>query len=179
MVAVGSRGVLGIGVDRGGSKAVRAKGAMFTGLHHCLMDDKGRLAFPAPFRATLERAGAGDRFVVTQSFFEPCLIAITEPQLAALAEKASALPSSSAAAVQFKRFVLAPAVTVTIDKAGRVSVPKELREYAGLERECTWAGVVEKIELWSKPRWDDLNAKRLENVTELAKMREILESHGL
>jgi len=143
------------------------------------MDEKGRLAFPAPLRASLESAGASDRFVLTQSFTDPCLVAMTEKDFEAAAEKIRALPPSVPAVMHYKRFVIAPASVVAIDKAGRVNVPKELRDYAGLEREATWAGVLDKIELWSKPRWDALNAKRLENTVDLELMRGVLESHGL
>jgi len=69
------------------------------------------------------------------------------------------------------------ATVVTIDRAGRVSVPKELREYAGLERESVWAGVVERIELWSKKRWDEL--RRAQAPDDVEKTREYLERHGL
>ena len=150
---------------------------MFQGLHNCLMDDKGRVAFPAPLRSSLEKLGVGDTFVLTQSLYEPCLVAMSEPDFAAQAEKVRALPPSNPAVVQFKRFVIAPATVVTIDRAGRVGVPKELREYAGLERECVWAGVVEKIEFWSKARWDDL--RRSQAPEELSRTREYLERHGL
>ena len=152
---------------------------MFQGLHNCLMDEKGRLAFPAPLRATLERSGAGERFVLTQSFYEPCLVAMTELDFAGQAEKIRALPASNPAVMKYKRFVIAPATVVVIDKAGRVNIPKELREYAGLERETIWAGVIDKIELWGKTRWDALNAQRLEDTADLELMRGVLEGYGL
>jgi MraZ protein len=150
---------------------------MFQGLHNCLMDDKGRVAFPAPLRASLEKMGAGESFILTQSLYEPCLVGMSEADFQAQAEKIRQLPPSNPAVVHFKRFVIAPATLVTIDRAGRVGVPKELREYAGLERECVWAGVVEKIEFWSKARWDEL--RRAQSADGLEKTREFLERHGL
>jgi MraZ protein len=153
------------------------KQTMFQGLHHCLLDDKGRLAFPAPLRASLERHGAPDRFVLTQALYEPCLVAMTEKDFEAQADKILALPPSNPAVVHFKRCVIAPATHTVIDKAGRVGIPKELREYAGLERDCVWAGVVEKIELWNKPRWDEL--RRAQSAEDLLRTREYLERHGL
>lgn len=150
---------------------------MFQGLHQCLMDEKGRVAFPAPLRASLEKMGAGDSFVLTQSLYEPCLVAMSEADFGAQAEKVRQLPPSNPAVMQFKRFVIAPASVVAIDRVGRVGVPKELREYAGLERECVWAGVVERIEFWSKARWDEL--RRGQGPADLERAREYLERHGL
>lgn len=141
------------------------------------MDEKGRVAFPALLRAALERIGSADRFIITQSLYEPCLVAMSEADFAAQAEKVRQLPPSNPAVVQFKRFVIAPASLITVDRAGRTSVPKELREYAGLERECVWAGVVERIELWSKARWDDL--RRTQAPGEVERTRDYLEKHGL
>ena len=60
---------------------------------------------------------------------------------------------------------------------GRVSVPKELRDYAGLEREAVWLGVVDNIELWSKARYDELRRRHAEE--DQAKVREYLARHGL
>ena len=99
-----------------------------------------------------------------------------EADFAAQAEKVRQLPPSNPAVMQFKRFVIAPANVCTIDKVGRIGVAKELREYAGLERECVWAGVVERIELWSKARWDEL---RRAEPADLEKIRDYLERHGL
>ena len=101
---------------------------MFQGLHHHLLDEKGRLAFPAPFRAQLQEAQASDQFVLTQSFYEPCLVAWTEAEFQQRAERVRALPPSNPAVMDFKRVVIASATLTTVDKAGRVSIPKELRD---------------------------------------------------
>ena len=151
---------------------------MIQGLHQCLKDEKGRVAFPAPLRVALDKMSGGtgtDAFVITQSLYEPCLVAMSEADFTSQADKVRGLPPSNPAVMQFKRFVIAPASVVTIDRVGRVGVPKELREYAGLERECVWAGVIERIELWSKAKWDELRREP----ADLEKVREYLERHGL
>ena len=156
---------------------------MIFGLHHCLMDEKGRVAFPAALRPALAPAGvaAGDddvtRFVLTQSLYEPCLVGMTEAEFQAQADKIRALPPSNPAVSLFKRFVIAPATVATIDKAGRVNVPKEQREYAGLERECIWLGMEDSVELWNRARYDDL--RRATSTVDLAAARDFLGGHGL
>lgn len=168
---------------------------MIFGFHHCLMDEKGRVAFPAALRPALapralavsrpqnDDGGEGneadvvDRFVLTQSLYDPCLVGMTEADFQSQAEKVAALPPSNPAVAAFKRFVIASASVVTIDRAGRVSVPKELRDHAGLERDTVWLGVIDKIELWSKPRFDELRKKHAEQ--DLAATRDFLARHGL
>jgi MraZ protein len=152
---------------------------MFRGLHLLLLDEKGRVAFPAPLRAELQELDGSDRFILTQSFYEPCLVAHPEKDFAARAERVRALPPSNPAVMEFKRVVIASATTVTIDKAGRVSVPKELRDYAGLEREVVWAGLDDTIELWSKARWDEKNARRLADRESLEDAQRYFEANGL
>jgi MraZ protein len=158
---------------------------MIFGLHHCLMDEKGRVAFPAALRPALApralAAEASDddnaRFVITQSLYDPCLVGMTESDFQAQAKKIAELPPSHPAVAAYKRFVIASASVVTIDRAGRVSVPKELREHAGLERDAVWLGVIDKIELWSKPRYDELRKKHADE--DLAATRDFLARHGL
>ena len=45
------------------------------------------------------------------------------------------------------RFI-APAQEVEFDKAGRLSIPQSLREYANLEKDCTVLGVANHVEIW-------------------------------
>lgn len=152
---------------------------MFSGLHQHVLDEKGRLAFPAPLRAALGELTSPDKIVLTLSFFEPCLVATTEEEFARTAEKIRALPPSNPAVAEFKRVVIASATTLSIDKAGRVSVPKEHRDYAGLERDAVWAGVIDKIELWSKAKWDERNKQRLADRPFLDDARSFFEDHGI
>lgn len=152
---------------------------MFTGLHNCLLDEKGRIAFPAPFRALLKEKTGSDRFVLTASFNDACLDAMTEEDFKEKSEKIMALPSSNRAVLAFKRVVIAHAVVVSFDKVGRVNIPKELRDYAGLEREAVWAGVVDKVELWSRSKFEDLQRQRLQEPELLQEYQSYFESVGL
>ena len=46
------------------------------------------------------------------------------------------------------RRLIAPAQDVDIDKAGRISIPQSLREYAHLEKDCVLLGINRYLELW-------------------------------
>jgi MraZ protein len=152
---------------------------MLCGQHNCLMDEKGRVALPAALHAGL---GVGDghegaSFVLTSSLFDSCLIAQTEAAFAAQAAKMRTLPPSHPAAVAYMRFVVGSAERVAVDRAGRVNIPRELRDHAGLERDVVWVGAFDKVELWNRARFVDAR----QNLTpdELSSIRAFMTSHDL
>ncbi|MFN7697035.1 MAG: hypothetical protein ACK5U8_04015, partial [Deltaproteobacteria bacterium] len=63
-------------------------------------------------------------------------------------------PRFDPSGVMIRRLSVSSAVEVEVDKLGRLLVPKELRDLAGLEREALWAGMGDHLELWSKERFE-------------------------
>ena len=55
---------------------------------------------------------------------------------------------------KFARFFFAGAATCEIDKQGRALIPQVLRDYAGITKDLVSAGVMNKVEIWSKERWE-------------------------
>jgi MraZ protein len=152
---------------------------MLSGQHNCLMDEKGRVALPAALHAGL---GVGDGndgavFILTGSLFDPCLIAQTEAAFEAQATKMRTLAPSHPAAVAYMRYVVGSAHTLSVDRAGRVNIPRELREQAALERDVVWVGAFDKVELWSRTRFDE--ARKKLSVDDLAAIRAFMTSHDL
>ena len=60
---------------------------------------------------------------------------------------------------QFARFFLSGAQYVTVDKQGRILMPQDLREFAGLEKDVVLAGTGGRIEIWSLEKWDEINSQ--------------------
>ena len=121
---------------------------MFIGEYQHGLDDKGRLAVPAKFRADL-KLGA----VVTRGL-DKCLFIYTKKAWTELAEKLARLPISKANTRAFSRLMLAGAMDVEIDGQGRVLVPDYLREYAGIKKQVVVAGLYNRLELWDTTRWN-------------------------
>ena len=104
---------------------------------------------PAKYREEL-----GYRCVLTRGI-DKCLYIYPMPQWEKFMEKLSKLPTTDPNARAFVRHFYANAVECDIDKQGRMGIPQELREYAGIEKELVTVGILDKIEIWSKSQWSD------------------------
>lgn len=120
---------------------------MFIGEYKHSLDSKGRLAIPARFREQL-KGGA----VVTRGL-DNCLTLYTQTQWEKIASQLSELPVSNANARAFARLMLAGAMTVDIDRVGRIVIPQYLRKFASLSGTVVVAGLYNRIELWNEKDW--------------------------
>lgn len=124
---------------------------MFRGFFTHSVDEKGRVIVPQKFRLLL-----GEKFVITKGL-DRCLWVFSEEQFRALDERLKAQPMLDPSAVKLQRFFSAEAIDATTDSQGRVALPSNLREYSGIVKEVVVVGTGNRIEMWSKSRWDDFN----------------------
>lgn len=132
---------------------------MFMGEYNHSIDAKGRVIVPAKFREEL-----GEEFVVTLGL-DGCLFVYPDNEWQSFVAKLKELPGNKEAR-QLQRYFMAGAATCEVDKQGRILLPAKLREQAALEKEIVFVGVVGKIEIWSKERWDANN--NYDNMDEVA-----------
>lgn len=123
---------------------------LLTGEYNNTLDDKGRVTFPAKLRSSINQ----NVLMITKGS-ERCLWLFTMEQWEAFQSKitgsASLLKEKNMMVV--RRFI-APAQDVEFDKTGRLSIPQSLREYAGLEKECTILGMAKYVELWDTASYE-------------------------
>ncbi|MCM1245437.1 MAG: division/cell wall cluster transcriptional repressor MraZ [Roseburia sp.] len=132
---------------------------MFMGTFDHSIDTKGRVIVPAKFREAL-----GDSFVVTLGL-DGCLFVYPEEEWQDFVKQLKELPGSKEAR-KLQRYFMAGAAPCDVDKQGRVLIPSSLREKAGLEKDIVFVGVMSKIEIWSKERWEENDD--FDNVDEIA-----------
>ncbi|MCR5715383.1 MAG: division/cell wall cluster transcriptional repressor MraZ [Lachnospiraceae bacterium] len=135
---------------------------MFMGEYNHTTDAKGRLIVPSKFRE-----GLTDKFVVTKGL-DGCLLAYAPDEWKRVEEGLYSLPLSNKAGRQFLRFFFAGASEIEIDKQGRILIPQNLRDYAGITKDVVSVGVDRKVEIWSKDRYDsmDVTSEEMDNVLE-------------
>ena len=122
---------------------------MLIGNYQHNIDPKGRVIMPAKFREEL-----GDIFYATKGKDNTITI-LSKDAWDELGRKIAAMPSSKT--VQISRFLFASAAELIPDKQGRVLIPQNLREYAGLDKDVVINGNGSKVEIWDGKAWDDYN----------------------
>ncbi len=125
---------------------------MFMGEYNHTIDSKGRLIIPSKFREDL-----GQEFVMTKGL-DGCLFVFPIKEWEAFEEKLRSLPLIDKNARKFSRFFLAGAAVCELDKQGRTLVPGTLREFAGMNKEVVLTGMLDRIEVWSKDKWNENNS---------------------
>ena len=123
--------------------------ALFLGDFPHTLDDKGRLIMPSKFRNEL-----GANFIVTRGL-EGCLFVFTEQKWIEFTEQLNSKGLSKKDVRSITRFFCSCAMNTDLDKQGRFVVNKNLREFAGIERDVMIIGVSDRIEIWSKEKWDE------------------------
>ena len=121
---------------------------MFLGTYAPKLDDKGRIILPAKFR---EELASG---VVVTRGQERCLYVFSQREFEVLHEKIRQAPVTSKQARDFLRLFLSGASQEAPDKQHRVTIPQNLRDYAGLDRELTVIGAGNRAEIWDTDAWN-------------------------
>ncbi len=99
--------------------------------------------FPAKLREEL-----GEQFFISKTIGEKCLTVHTKQSWDRIKETLKGKPSKVALPIQ--RFLFGGACEVEPDKQGRIALPADLREYAGITSEVVVVGMDDRAEIWDK-----------------------------
>lgn len=121
---------------------------MFLGSYLHTIDSKGRLTLPAKFRAELAKG------VVVTLGLDGCLWVFPMETWEGIAQKMNELPLTDKNSRHFARRMYGYATDCEPDKQGRILLPGNLRELAGLDGETVIVGGPGRLEIWSHERWE-------------------------
>lgn len=122
---------------------------MFLGTYEPKLDDKGRVILPARFREDMEGG------IVLTRGQEHCIYAFPAQEFEQMTVELRRAPLSSKQARDYIRVLLSGAYKEVPDKQGRITLPPDLRKYAGLDRELTVIGAGSRAEIWNSQAWND------------------------
>ncbi len=120
---------------------------MFLGTHTPRLDDKGRLALPARFRPDLEGG------LVICKGQDRCLFVFPTDEFNRVTSALGNAPVTDRRVRGYSRVLFASASRETPDAQGRITVPPQLREYAGLRKDCVVIGANSRVEVWDAEAW--------------------------
>lgn len=126
---------------------------MFLGEYQHTIDEKGRLVLPSRFRHAL-----AERLVVTKGQ-ERCLYVFPPDRWEAEVSKVMRLPRTNRRNRNYARAFFGSAIDQTLDRQGRIQIPSQLREYAGLDKDVMVVGVADRIEIWDAAAWGELSGE--------------------
>jgi MraZ protein len=126
---------------------------VFRGPSKVTLDAKGRLAIPSRHRERiLTRANGALVATVDRDY---CLLIYPLPEWEEVERKLVRLPSLNSVARKLQRLMLGYATELEMDSQGRILLPKEHREFAGIERDAILIGQGNKFELWDEKSWTE------------------------
>lgn len=120
----------------------------FLGTYNISLDEKGRFNVPAKFRGTLDQSGP--QLVVCA--MEPFLVVFPQKEWAQNEEKLSTLNAFNKEDRTRLREFYSRATDCEM-KSGKILLPLNLRDIAGLKKEAVLVGMSKTFEIWSPERW--------------------------
>ncbi|MCL4536384.1 MAG: division/cell wall cluster transcriptional repressor MraZ [Nitrospirae bacterium] len=128
----------------------------FLGKYYYNLDPKGRIIIPAPLRDIIFKKYNNSKLYITNAAFDKCLHIYPLEEWNKLEEKIRSMPKMEEAVKYFLRRVIASAIECEMDKQGRILIPYEHRQDAGINTEVVMVGQLDKIEIWDKSSWNEV-----------------------
>jgi MraZ protein len=137
---------------------------MFRGRSKHSLDEKGRLAIPARFKEVMN--SKDDHCLVLTNHFN-CLWAFSSDDWRVIEERAAELSLFDRAVNTYRRYFISGAQECHM-KAGRITIPPDLREIAGLSKEVVLVGELKLFEIWDKEKWEEEFSRARESFPEVS-----------
>lgn len=120
---------------------------MLMGRNKHAIDSKGRLIIPAKVKEQL-----GTVITILKGD-DKCLRMYSEEEWAKYAEKINQLPPAKNRALI--RYIYSNAIEVIPDAQGRVILPQDMLDFAGIQRNVMIAGCGRYAEIWAMELWEE------------------------
>lgn len=137
------------------------------GTYECKVDAKGRLMVPSALKKQLTPM-LQDGFVLKRSVFQPCLELYPMTEWDKLMVKINGLNRFKKKNNDFIRRFTAGVKTVEVDTNGRLLIPKDLVDFAEIDKEIVLSSAINIIEIWDKDKYENAIDAAADDFADLA-----------
>ncbi len=123
------------------------------GTYECKADAKGRVLFSSALKKQLQPV-LNEGFVIKRAVFQPCLELYSMEEWQLIMAKINKLNKFVKKNNDFIRRFTAGVKIVEFDAAGRVLIPKDLADFAGISKQVVLSSAVNIIEIWDKDKYE-------------------------
>jgi transcriptional regulator MraZ len=135
-----------------GGRGPSELGSGFKGQYSAQVDNKQRVAVPAKLRRNVP-GGAADQFVITLGL-DGCLFLFPPEKWDQIVSRLQESSFTTEKAKFFWRVLAAHAEDVELDGQSRILLPARLIARAGIKKEVTFVGAINRIEIWHPETFD-------------------------
>ena len=139
----------------------------FIGTYDCKADSKGRVMLPVSLKNQMSPV-INDGFVVKRSVFQPCLELYPMAEWNLLMQKMNKKNRFKKKNNDFIRRFSAGVKVVEIDATGRLLIPKNLVDVAGITKEVVLSSAINIVEIWDKDNYEKVLEETAEDFASLA-----------
>lgn len=139
----------------------------FIGTYECKADTKGRVMIPVSLKTQLAPV-LNQGFVIKRSVFQKCLELYPMDEWQQLMQKMNKKNRFKKKNNDFIRRFSAGVKPVEIDATGRLLIPKNLADIAGISKDVVLSSAINIIEIWDKDNYERVIDEAAENFAELA-----------
>ncbi|AZJ34900.1 MULTISPECIES: division/cell wall cluster transcriptional repressor MraZ [Tenacibaculum] len=137
------------------------------GTYECKVDAKGRLMMSSAFKKQLSSV-LQEGFVIKRSVFQSCLELYPMQEWNLMMAKINKLNRFVKKNNDFIRRFTAGVKMVDVDASGRILIPKDLCQFAGIEKQVVLSSAVNIIEIWDKDKYEKVIDDAVVDFAELA-----------
>ena len=139
----------------------------FIGTYDCKADSKGRVMLPVALKNQMSPV-INDGFVVKRSVFQPCLELYPMAEWNLLMQKMNKKNRFKKKNNDFIRRFSAGVKVVEIDATGRLLIPKNLVDVAGITKEVVLSSAINIVEILDKDNYEKVLEETAEDFASLA-----------
>ena len=137
------------------------------GTYECKADSKGRIMLPAQLKKQISSV-LKEGFVIKRSVFNTCLEIHPMLEWRKIVDQVNQLNRFVKKNNDFIRSYMSGLKIVRADSSSRILIPKDLIEFAKLEKQIVLSSSVNIVEVWDKKEYEKSVSKSMKKFGDLA-----------